>query len=319
MIPLTSIQKSTDSFSNDPYFFLKFLRHNVVIEQGTTLSNVLLSVEPWKDVLTAMLDRNVGSYIDAIRKPSAPEATDIEWIGVYRSTVVNRVFERPNRSETGALAAILNEERKPTDRFRVETDCYASGFIEGKNDTYSISDNIHVIKNLPLMLMKSQDLTFYLRNEGEVFQETLSGVNTSNYASFVVGETSFSLSELMHAIFVQGLFFDTPEVAMENYDELRSIVASLPNNLDQIDEENLTTVSAEGKQDASSEGEDGDAPLKVTVVDGAFDSVLNHYEREEAIWKSLKEKCVSDNLSPIRIGEIAEAQPPENRIHGKVF
>lgn len=68
-VPLLSIQNAianTDP-SSSPFF-----HHTVLIEEGTTLASIFLAIEPWKALLAAYLDRNVGAYIDEVKKPSGP-------------------------------------------------------------------------------------------------------------------------------------------------------------------------------------------------------------------------------------------------------
>ncbi len=69
-LPLLSIQKAISD--TDPFFLLRFFRHTVMIEEGTTLANIFFAIEPWKELLTAYLDRDVGAYIVEVRKPSKP-------------------------------------------------------------------------------------------------------------------------------------------------------------------------------------------------------------------------------------------------------
>lgn len=67
-LPLLSIQEAISD--TDPFFLLRFFRHTVMIEEGTTLANIFFAIEPWKELLTAYLDRDVGAYIVEVRKPS---------------------------------------------------------------------------------------------------------------------------------------------------------------------------------------------------------------------------------------------------------
>ncbi|MCY9467427.1 hypothetical protein MWG46_08435 [Escherichia coli] len=83
MKPLRSIAIHPDVMANtDPFFLLRFFHHTVLIEEGTTLASIFLAIEPWKASLAAYLDRDVGAYIDEVRKLSGPTTWDIEWIGL---------------------------------------------------------------------------------------------------------------------------------------------------------------------------------------------------------------------------------------------
>ncbi len=68
-LPLITLQNEIGKGDDAPYFFLRFFRHEVLVEKGTTLANILLAIEPWQELLTAYLDRDVAAYIDEIRKP----------------------------------------------------------------------------------------------------------------------------------------------------------------------------------------------------------------------------------------------------------
>lgn len=69
-VPLLSIQNAIAN--TDTFFLLRFFHHTVLIEEGTTLASIFLAIEPWKALLAAYLDRNVGAYIDEVKKPSGP-------------------------------------------------------------------------------------------------------------------------------------------------------------------------------------------------------------------------------------------------------
>lgn len=321
-IPLTSIQDAVGEGKIDPYFLLKFFHHKVAIEEGTTLSNIFFAIEPWKDLLASFLGRNVGAYIDEARKPSSIATWDIEWIGIHRSTSVLRSYEHTPMSDDEDLSSYFNRKRIPTKEFDIETGCQASGFIKGNDDRYSISGDIHEVKNLPVVLIDKQSLYAHAGKNKSLFKKSVSGVEITENANFIVGETSFSFSEMLHAIFVGGLFFDTPQYAKESYDDLKEICKDLDESLKK-DSVDIVDVAAEDKEQESAavdDNEDGeDKPKKVVVVDGAFDSVIHHMEYESKYWKRLKKKCSTDNIAPVRIGNIREAQPPEIRFHGKII
>ena len=67
-VPLLSIQNAIADA--DPFFLLRFFHHTTLIEEGTTLASIFLAIEPWKALLAAYLDRDVGAHIEEARKPS---------------------------------------------------------------------------------------------------------------------------------------------------------------------------------------------------------------------------------------------------------
>ncbi len=226
-LPLRSIQKTLSD--SDSFFLLRFFRHSVIIEEGTTLANIFFAIEPWKELLAAYLDRDVEAYIDEIKKPSKPTTWDLEWIGIDRRSSVYRAYQHQDREEDEDFTAWLNRERIPTDQFEIESSCDASGFIKGDKERWSLSENIHEIKNLPVILYNKQTL-MTLQKDG-LLQESVSGVVPADRSYFVCGDTSYSFCEVMEAIFISGLFFHSPRVATNNFEELKETLAGLENEL----------------------------------------------------------------------------------------
>lgn len=102
----------------------------------------------------------------------------------------------------------LNRERIPTDEFDIESSCDASGFIKGDKERWNLSENVHEIKNLPVILYNKQ--TLMTLQKDELLRENVSGLSSTDRGRFVYGNTSFSFYEVMEAIFISGLFFHSP-------------------------------------------------------------------------------------------------------------
>lgn len=300
-LPLQSIQQAIAAA--DPFFLLRFFHHPVMVEEETTLTNIFFAIEPWKDLLAAYLDRNVGAYIDEVRKPSKPTTWGLEWIGIDRSSAVYRAYQHRDREDDEDFAAYLNRERTPTDEFDIETRCDASGFIKGEKERWSLSENIHEIKNLPVILSSKQTLMTLQRDS--LLKESVSGVNDSERSRFVYGDTSFSFDEVMAAIFISGLFFDSPRDAISSFEEVK-------NTLDEIKQEQTE------KQEVKPVSGEEEKPFKVEIAEGAFDSVISHMEYETESWQRLKKQCQTANSLPVRIGLIKPAVPPEMRLCGVI-
>lgn len=301
-LPLLSIQKTISD--TDPFFLLRFFRHTVMIEEGTTLANIFFAIEPWKELLTAYLDRDVGAYIDEVRKPSKPSTWDLEWIGIDRRSSVYRAYQHQDMGDGEDFTAWLNRERVPTEEFDIESCCDASGFIKGDKERWSLSENVHEIKNLPVILYNKQTL-MTLRKD-ELLKENASGVNSTDHSRFIYGDTSFSFYEVMEAIFISGLFYHSPLTAERSYEELKNSLSGLEGEASKETESNLTDA---GK----------DKPLKIEVADGAFDSLITHMESETENWQLIKKQCQKKDSLPVRIGVITPAVPPELRLCGEVL
>ncbi|EAT9164484.1 hypothetical protein FCQ72_23100, partial [Salmonella enterica] len=263
-VPLLSIQNVIAD--TDPFFLLRFFHHTVLIEEGTTLASIFLAIEPWKALLAAYLDRDVGAYIDEVRKPSGPTTWDIEWIGIDRRSMVYRAYKRQEMQDGEDFSDYLNRERVLTDEFEIESGCEASGFIKGDKERWSISGDVHEIKNLPVILYSKQ--TLMTSPKDGLLKKNISGVKSSKHSCFIYGDTSFSFSEVMEAIFISGLFFYAPKDAASSLDELKASLAEL-------EEERAENPNAE------STGNETDEEPTIVVAEGAFDSLAAHMESEK--------------------------------------
>ena len=251
-VPLLSIQNVIAD--TDPFFLLRFFHHTVLIEEGTTLASIFQAIEPWKALLAAYLDRDVGAYIDEVRKPSGPTTWDIEWIGIDRRSMVYRAYKRQEMQDGEDFSDYLNRERVLTDEFEIESGCEASGFIKGDKERWSISGDVHEIKNLPVILYSKQ--TLMTSPKDGLLKKNISGVKSSKHSCFIYGDTSFSFSEVMEAIFISGLFFYAPKDAASSLDELKASLAEL-------EEERAENPNAE------STGNETDEEPTIVVAEGA--------------------------------------------------
>ncbi|MDC9623703.1 hypothetical protein PSI22_19210 [Xenorhabdus sp. XENO-7] len=301
-LPLRSIQKTIADA--DPFFLLRFFRHTVMVEEGTTLANIFFAIEPWKDLLTAYLDRDVGAYINEVRKPSNPTTWDLEWIGIDRRSSIYRAYQRQDREEGEDFTVYLNRERIPTNEFEIESSCDASGFIKGDKERWSLSENVHEIKNLPVILHDKQ--TLESSQKDGLLKENISGVNSAGRSCFIYGKTSFAFYEVMEAIFISGLFFYTPRDAVCSFEGLKNSLGELKEELAKEPESNPTDNEEE-------------KALKIEVAEGAFDSVITHMESEAKYWKLIKEQCKKDGSLPVRIGVIMPAKSPELHLCGEIL
>ncbi|EAU0298374.1 hypothetical protein A6858_26590 [Salmonella enterica] len=291
-VPLLSIQNAIAN--TDPFFLLRFFHHTVLIEEGTTLASIFLAIEPWKALLAAYLDRDVGAYIDEVRKPSGPTTWDIEWIGIDRRSLVYRAYQRQEMQDGEGFSGYLNRERVLTDEFEIESGCEASGFIKGDKERWSISGDVHEIKNLHVILYSKQ--TLMTSPKDGLLKKNVSGVKSSKNSCFVYGDTSFSFREVMEAILISGLFFYAPKDAASSLDELKD-------NLSELEEE-----LAEKPNEVSTGNETEEEPT-IVVADSALDSLAAHMESEKAEWQSIKKLCQREGELHIRIGNIKMSEP----------
>lgn len=310
--PMTILQDVIGE--NDPYFLLNFFEHDTVIEQGTTLTNVFLALEPWAKMLQAYLGKNVEAYIKAVRKPAEVSNDAKEWLGIYHATEILRETSGRPASEFKSIRDFFNQKRTPTKRFRFESGFSACKFKIGDNERYSISGGLSDIKNLPIVLINEEAVAGFLGGKVSLFDKGIIGVHESEYGSFIVGDTDFSFREILVALFQKGLLFDTPEHADRVYEELTEVFSRI-----EQDKATEPDVKLEPIPNVPETANGNDAPRKVIVAPGAFNSVLDHFEIEKSVWERIKEKAKSVDGSPVRIGEIIEAKAPEVRIYGNLI
>ncbi len=309
-VPLLSIQDCLEE--ENALFLLQYFRHRVIIEEDTTLSDMFLAIEPWASVLAAYLDIDVRAYIDEIRKPSQAEAV-FDWIGIQKVTSVHRAYQHHDIQEGEDLASYFNRERIPTRHFDIEAACTANGYKKGDKEHYSISGDIHTIKNVPVMISDRQVLVSYGQDKNNLLNHQHAGVVVNNKTTYIQGEIVFSLNEVMEALFNDGLFYFSPQTASNDMAKIKEMAEIIEKNEDESREASLYSgAEEEEKLEAANK-------IKVEIAEGAFDPMIDHMESEQAYWQYVKSLCDSNSELPIRIGQIDEAQSPEHRFSNVIM
>ncbi len=297
-LPLLSILQTLPA--DDPWFLLRFLRHPVVIEQGTSLAAILIAVETWQDLLTAVLDRDVAGYIREIKKPAPSESTGPDWISVRRHSAVVRSYQYLLPGEQDGLNNYFSRELTPADDFDIETGCSASGIRFGDAQHWSLSENIHDIKNLPVVIDTRQTLEF-LPQDG-LLQQGIAGVDYGPHRHRLSSETELNFLELMDAIFISGLFYYSPAVAEHKNRQLQQLLADHDTSEDSPPDSEPVTEDSEEMPEVFS----------IEFSEEAFDSLTEHNRRQTEEWQALKKRCRQYSGLPVRIGNIVPARPPES-------
>lgn len=260
-------------------FIVRYFETPVAFEHGATLSNFLLALEPWKDLLSLYTDRDVGAYITACRRPvvvGEPQDDPLTKIEISSITDIRRhiVYHREKQlDQYDDIEEYFNAPvtREPTPLLTVENVLRASGFVDNDPDTsYSLMGDFNDIRNLPITI-KPQS---YIQSIGE--KETLLDPNAlgalATYEGKCVGfnvalENPLTLREVIHTVIVVGLFFQTPQ-GMERFME------KIKDDVEDPTPPHLTVV-----------GEDA-APT-VHIKDGAFDDVIASLDHENSVWDEL--------------------------------
>ncbi|MEA9392743.1 hypothetical protein SJI19_19765 [Acerihabitans sp. TG2] len=303
-IPLLAIQDSLQE--DDHSFLLQYFRHNVVIEDGTTLSHVFLAIEPWAKTLGIYLDMDVMAYIDEIRKPSQAEPL-FDWIGIQKVTSIHHAYQHQEMRPGESFTAHFNRERIPTRRFDIEVACTANGYKHGDKESYSISGDIHTIKNVPIIFSDRQVLASYGFEKNNLVDAHYPGVFVNNKIRYIQGTVVFLLYEIVDAIFKDGLFYISPQVATYNLEIIKKIT-------EKLESEDVDNQRMMDEQDSESRQKNqDDKKITMEMAEGAFDPMIEHMQAELKNWLYIKSLCDSNSELPIRIGNVIEAKVPDYR------
>lgn len=298
-LPLLSILRTLPA--DDPWFLLRFFRHPVVIEQDTTLAAILIAVEAWQDLLTAVLDRDVAAYIREMKKPAPSANSGPDWISVRRHSAVIRSYQYLQPGEEEDLNDYFSRELTPADDFDIETECSAFGIRFDSSQHWSLSENIHDIKNLPVVIDSRHSLEF-LPQDG-LLQKGVAGVDYGPHRYRLFSETELNFRELLEAIFISGLFYFSPAVAEHNTRQLQQLLAERD---EQADEEEQQDTELFDEEDSLLPEE-----FSIEIDEEAFDSLTEHSRQQTEAWQALKKRCRQYSGLPVRIGNIVPARPPE--------
>ncbi|NDL61184.1 hypothetical protein [Acerihabitans arboris] len=303
-IPLLSVQACLEN--EDPLFLLKYFRHPVIIEEGTTLSHIFLAIKPWAKILGIYLDIDVMSYIDEIRKPSQAESV-FDWIGIQKVTSIHRAYQHQDIKPGEDFTSYFNRERIPTKHFDIEADYTANGYKNKDKEHYSISGDIHTIKNVPVVVSDRQVVASYGYEKSNLMNRKYTGVTVNNKISYIQGRINFSFYEVMEAIFNDGLFYFSPQAANANLAMIKKMAEML--DQDEAGNQEAPMQEISGKIDDNPV----DKSIAIDITEGAMDPMIEHIEAEKIYWRYIKSLCDSLSELPIRIGHIEEAMLPEYR------
>ncbi|WP_413722182.1 hypothetical protein [Sodalis sp. RH23] len=303
-IPLLSLQSCLEE--NDPFFLLKFFRHPVIIEQDTTLSHMMLAIEPWAIMLGIYLDIDVMAYIDEVRKPSQAQSI-FDWIGLQKVTSIHRAYQHQDSKPGDVFPTYSNRERIPTKRFDIEVNYSANGYKNNDKEHYSISGDIHTIKNVPVVVSDRQVLASYGYENDNLMNREYAGVSVNNKIRYIQGEMNFCFYEVMEALFSDGLFYSSPQAANANLAMIKKMAEMLDSN---------EPDGLEEHADENSDNTDNvytDKKIAISIAEGVLDPLIDHIEAEKMYWRYIKSLCDSNSERPVRIGRIEEARLPEYR------
>ena len=332
LIPMLAIQKGLEL---DGYkFFIQNVKKHILIEKGSTLGSFMICLEPWAEAAGDILDMNVEAYIKEARKPTTAKNA-FDRMEVRRNMSVSRVIDFGERPEGVDWLEWLNTQKEPNylNVFELESSFDINGYKDGDPSNYSMSmTSVDELKNVPLVLNRSIALIeFESRNEkakGLVINKETEGVNHYDYINYVESpaEDSLTLLEIMQAVFSDGLWSYSPQSAAYQRELLEESIEQLDaqRENEKKDEDiedskpKLKVVTSNGElvndQDDEEElDENGEKQMTIKVADGAFSSIITHYQKEEQEWEYITSLVDKSNMM---IGVIEEDPIKDRRLRG---
>lgn len=312
MLPLISIEKDNNEKSKkeDPFFILPYFKNEVLIEEGTTLSDILLAIAPWSEILGKYLNVDLDAYITEFRKPSEVLRDEqLSWIGIGRSFDFNLSFKiiddvDESSDEDFDQSFIFSEQQESDeleDNFNFVESLYASAYIKGEDGHFSFYD-IDRIKGLPVYLKNKTEFISY---EDDDIKQNL----FNNEAHSLIKEQNIRIIEavsdfnkmtfinVLEAIFDNGFGCYSPQMLKKEIREAQEAIESSDKTIrDTTDEE-----------------------LKVVFSTNVESDIINMIGSRMESWDSLKKEISSRKDVVMRIGALKEGIAPEKRIYGKII
>lgn len=323
LLPLASIQVALD---HDPaIMILSHLDHGVLLQSGSTIGTFLLCLEPWAKEISALTDRDVQSYISEIRKPSSVENA-FDRIEIRHRTHVSRAMVHDPCPPDVDFLDWLNRPRdlKWSNTWNVDSVYDICGYCEGDDSNYSISTNIHKLKNVPLVINRQSLLVESQSSaipQKPLFQQTDGAFTIDGRSMVAVNadlEVSLTFQELIATVISHGLWYNTPQ----GCDRHRELLEAMS---ERVREELIEAETDDAMADeALPEDEDADesSVKKVVIAPGAFDSVIQHTNREVDEWDVMVSAIARHATSPrdnVYVGSVTEDLPADQRMFGVTY
>lgn len=193
-------------------FILQFLDRGSFIEEGTTLSNIILSLSPWKNILKYVLMVELEAYCESCFANENVEQS-FSYLLIDKRKLIKRKFDNDMKFNLKKSKQYF-ENDKETELFEECIDYSTCGYYADDNEenNYSISDiNFQKLKDTPVIISKNLNLIFFTRNKKPIFNEELKGVNVFSAGNERINvDSEFSFFEIINSIFHNGLFYEMP-------------------------------------------------------------------------------------------------------------
>ena len=288
-------------YGEDESFIVRFFKQNVSFEQGTTLANVILALEPWQNIISKLTDRNVNAYCTECKKPS--DANQIfSFLEISKSASFSRHYEYPSFMECEDFNAFFNNKnnRVKTNLFNIDTGTSMCGFNDGDNNNYSICHvAFHEIKNTPIIFTTQQKNLFFDKELNYLAEQIDGYFIDKNKITACYSPAKLNLTEAISAIFIDGLFYHWP-MTQTRSDAFNQEIKEAMTEFDT--EEKVTKLTVVDEEYLSAETTTEDQGKKVQFASGAFDGLIEHETENARQWDEIHNALL--NNSRLKIGSI---------------
>lgn len=292
--PLLDLQSY---YQEDANFIIRFFNQNTFFEKNTTLTNAILALEPWKDVLSKYTDRNIDAYCVECKKPSDAKQA-FSSLKISKFGTLSRYYQYRPMADSEDIETYVNSQdcRTETDLFEIKNSVHMSGVVEGEKEQHSTSAiPFSEIKHTDIITENNSTHTFIEKDLSKSVSEIRGfTVGDSNFATYY-SPAEFTFHEIISAIFISGLFYQNP-MTEEHYqvfsEELMNATETLEN-----ERPSLSLVSENPQPDAEDEEH-----LNVSIAPDAFDGLIDYASAKTALWNEIHDQLASK--AKIKIGLI---------------
>lgn len=311
MLPLVSLEKDkAEREGSNPFFVLSYFKSEALIEKGTTLTDIILSIEPWADLLGSYLKVDMNAYIKEIRKPSAVSLeAKPSWIGVGRNIEISLGFkplEKQFDSSEDEMADIfrfgeMEESDELEDNFNFIETLYASSYVMGEKGHGGLSD-ISKVKDLPVFIKNKLELCAIKESADQTFfNEKAHSLLKNKHNRMLEAVSHFNpiaFIDVLDAIFNNGFSAYSPDL-------LKMQLQEIERTLDQYDDELVI--------------EDSEETMNAIFSESAQNDIVNMITSQMEGWEHLKKEISARSDVVMRIGALKEAEIPEHRWYGDII
>lgn len=322
MVPVIALQEVMNT--QPAQTVIALLRNSAVLESGTTVGSFLLCLHPWANEMNWLTDRQVTAYIAEIRKPSA-EVNAFDRVEIRRRIHAHRSMIHDPMPDDVDFIEWLNRERdlKWSDSWEVSFRLDICGYDDGDPANYSMSTDVHALKNVPLLV--NQDallLETYSSacDKPNLFNPTTVGAKKVEDRNLIAVNATvdnpISFKEMVEVVICDGLWHNTPQGAINMRALLMERMAEAVEELEEAVEELKPTALRLVGDENEEKPEEQHKTMTVKVADGAFSGLaesMNHHTRE---WHAILAAVDGKTDHVIRIGTYTEDTAPDNRLMG---